>query len=278
VHPKLGKVGRGTVLAVGGSAQNPGAIMLAAVAALKAGAGRVQIATARSVATHLAVAIPEARVIGLVQARSGEIAGSCSRKLHQEVSTCDALLVGPGMVDETAAVDLVTHCMRVSANCPLVLDAAALKTFKRTRPCDHAPGVVATPHAGEMARLWGCESSEVLESPLDVAREAARAFNVVLVLKGDTTFIVAPDGAAYVNTAGGVGLGTAGSGDTLCGVIAGLAARGATPLQAAVWGVYLHAKAGDALAQTVAPLGFLARELLGQIPPLLAAAGDQRKG
>ncbi|HKO48552.1 MAG TPA: NAD(P)H-hydrate dehydratase, partial [Polyangiaceae bacterium] len=83
------------------------------------------------------------------------------------------------------------------------------------------------------------------------------------------TLIVAPDGVAYRNTAGNVGLGTSGSGDALSGVIAGLSARGATALQAAVWGVYLHAKAGELLARRIGALGFLARELLPEIPRLL---------
>jgi len=90
-----------------------------------------------------------------------------------------------------------------------------------------------------------------------------------VALKGAQTFVVAPDGTAYRNTAGNVGLGTSGSGDTLSGVIAGLSARGASALQAAVWGVYLHAKAGDVLARRIGGLGFLARELLSEIPPLL---------
>jgi len=102
-----------------------------------------------------------------------------------------------------------------------------------------------------------------------VARAAAAQLGLVITLKGAHTFVVAPDGTAFQNDAGNVGLGTSGSGDVLSGVIAGLCARGASALQAAVWGVYLHAKAGDRLARRIGPLGFLARELLGEIPQLL---------
>jgi NAD(P)H-hydrate repair Nnr-like enzyme with NAD(P)H-hydrate dehydratase domain len=129
--------------------------------------------------------------------------------------------------------------------------------------------VIATPHAGEMARLWDCERRDVLNSPLQVARQAAKEFDVIVTLKGAETFVVAPDGTAFRNAAGNVGLGTSGSGDALSGVIAGLKARGADALQAAVWGVYLHAKAGDVLAARMGSLGFLARELLGEVPILL---------
>jgi NAD(P)H-hydrate repair Nnr-like enzyme with NAD(P)H-hydrate dehydratase domain len=92
---------------------------------------------------------------------------------------------------------------------------------------------------------------------------------VTLVLKGQRTFIVDPDGSAFVNHAGNSGLATAGSGDVLAGIIAGIAARGATPVQAAAWGVHLHALAGDRLRRQRGPLGYLARELSPELPGLL---------
>ena len=126
-----------------------------------------------------------------------------------------------------------------------------------------------TPHASEMARLWNCSLEEVQREPLTLAREAAATFGVVVALKGAETWVVAPDGSSYHNTAGNSGLGTAGSGDVLAGIIAGLAARGADALQSAVWGVYLHATAGDVLAEAVGEVGFLASEIPAQIPRLL---------
>jgi hydroxyethylthiazole kinase-like uncharacterized protein yjeF len=270
IEPRLGKEGRGSVLTVGGSVQNPGAILLAAVAALRAGAGKLQIATAHSVAAHLAVSVPEARVIGLPERRSGELGRGCSRVLRSELDRCDALLVGPGMMEDTAAVDVVKGCARARGDRTVVLDAIALHVLRAGG--EAASGsIVATPHAGEMAELLGCERDDVLAAPCEVAREAARRFGVVVALKGAETYVVAPDGTAFRNTAGNLGLGTSGSGDALSGVIAGLAARGADPLQAAVWGVYVHARAGDVLAAKMGPLGFLARELLGEVPALLSA-------
>jgi ADP-dependent NAD(P)H-hydrate dehydratase len=270
--PKLGKESRGDVLVVGGSAQIPGAAMLAGLCALRAGAGRLQIATSRSVASLVAVAMLEARVIGLPVTRRGELGAGSYRTLAGEIAACDALLLGPGMSDGRAALELVRHCVRTRARCALILDAEALRVFDGRKPLGSrlAADVIITPHAGEMARLWGCERDAVLENPLRVAREAASALRVVVVMKGPRTFVVAPDGQAFYNVAGNSGLGTSGSGDALSGVIAGLAARGATALQAASFGVYLHAMAGDLLAQRIGPLGFLARELPAQIPALLA--------
>lgn len=271
VQPKLGKEGRGDVLTIGGSSQIPGAAILAAVGALRAGAGRLQIATARSISGLVAVSVPEARVIALREARSGELASGCHRVLAKEIADADAILIGPGMCDGRAGVELLRHCARVRGEASLVVDAAALSVFAGQKPLPGKPlpNVIATPHAGEMAELWGCSRADVLRNPLAVAREAAAQLGVVMTLKGAQTFVVAPDGTAYHNVAGNVGLGTSGSGDTLSGVIAGLCARGATALQAAVWGVYLHAKAGDVLARRIGPLGFLARELLTEIPFLL---------
>lgn len=248
--------------------------MLAAIGALRAGAGRLQIATAASVAGLVGVAVPEARVIGLRETRSGELAPGCHRLLTKEIEQANSILVGPGMVDERAAVELMTHCARVRPQSSLVVDAAALRLFARRRSASaRRLEVIATPHAGEMAELWNCSRADVLSNPLPVARAAAAQLGIVLTLKGAETFVVAPDGSAFQNVAGNPGLGTSGSGDVLSGVIAGLCARGAPALQAAVWGVYLHAKAGDRLASRIGGLGFLARELLGEIPQLLKKIG-----
>jgi NAD(P)H-hydrate repair Nnr-like enzyme with NAD(P)H-hydrate dehydratase domain len=109
----------------------------------------------------------------------------------------------------------------------------------------------------------------VLKQPDETALKAATMYNAVVLLKGARTVIASPDGDLYYNTAGNVGLATTGSGDTLAGIITGLCARGASPLNAAVWGVYLHAKAGDRLTRQLGLLGLLAREIPGEIPSLL---------
>jgi ADP-dependent NAD(P)H-hydrate dehydratase len=274
--PKLdgsfGKDDRGQVLVVGGSEQIPGAVILAALGALRAGAGRLQIATTRSVATAVATTVPEARVIGLQQNSRGELTKDSCRLVHGEVERCDALLIGPGMVDPAAGADLLRHCVSKPTRAPIIVDAAPLAAFrgKRAPSQPYAAGLVLTPHAGEMAKLWGIERAEVISNPLHIAREAAARFGAVVALKGAHTYVAAPDGTAFHNAAGNVGLGTSGSGDTLAGVIAGLCARGADPIQAAAWGIYLHAKAGEVLAKKLGLVGFLARELLIEIPVLLS--------
>jgi NAD(P)H-hydrate repair Nnr-like enzyme with NAD(P)H-hydrate dehydratase domain len=121
--------------------------------------------------------------------------------------------------------------------------------------------VLITPHAGEMAHLSGGQKDDISAEPLRAAREAGRRWNAVVALKGPQTVIVKPGGGAWLHEGGNAGLATSGSGDTLAGAIAGLAARGASLEQACAWGVVLHARAGEQLAQRLGPLGYLAREL-----------------
>jgi hydroxyethylthiazole kinase-like uncharacterized protein yjeF len=275
-----GKEGRGCVLVVGGSEQIPGATILAATAALRAGAGKLQIATSRRVAPWVAIAVPEARVIGLRQGQRGELASRACDVLGAELTTCDALLIGPGMMDGRSGAQLARRCAAVSGGAPLIIDAAALEAFsgrRRLAPAKRA-SMVLTPHAGEMANLWQISKTAVLADPMGAAQEAAARLGAVVALKGAQTFVAAPDGTTFHNTAGNSGLGTSGSGDTLSGIIAGLCARGTDPLRATVWGVYLHARAGDVLARQIGPYGFLARELLREIPRLLARFGQRRSG
>lgn len=267
VDGEQGKEGRGCVLVVGGSEQIPGAVILAATAALRAGAGKLQIATGRRVAPWVAVAVPEARVIGLPCSPTGELAARACAAIRDEAASCDALLVGPGMMDARAGVELVRRCVRQPRGPALIVDAAPLAAFPEARAGGRP--VILTPHAGEMATLWGVRKEEVQAAPLRIARAAAARLGVVVVLKGAVTIVAAPNGSAFHNTAGNSGLGTSGSGDALSGVIAGLCARGADPLHAAIWGVYLHARAGDVLARRMGQQGFLAREIAPEIPPLI---------
>jgi hydroxyethylthiazole kinase-like uncharacterized protein yjeF len=129
--------------------------------------------------------------------------------------------------------------------------------------------VIITPHAGEMAHLSGGSKEEIVADPDRFAASAASQWNAVVALKGARTLIGAPGGALWDHQGGNIGLAISGSGDTLAGIIAGLAARGATLEQAACWGVALHARAGDRLAKKFGTLGYLAREIAHEIPTLM---------
>jgi ADP-dependent NAD(P)H-hydrate dehydratase len=261
---------RGRVLVVGGSAAVPGAVRLAGEAALRAGAGKLQMATLSSLAAQLGLMVPESRVFALEE-QDGEIAPGAVEAIGDFVAKCDALLVGPGMIAKDTASAIAERLLETEGP-GFVLDAAAM-AGAWARPelvRKHGGRVILTPHAGEMAGLSGRPKEEVAADPLKAAREAAARLQAVVMIKGQLTVIAHPDGRGWRHHGHAVGLATSGSGDVLGGVIAGLLARKTAPEVAAVWGVWLHQQAGQALSQRVGPLGFLARELPCEIPRLLS--------
>lgn len=263
VDPRGGKESRGAVLIVGGAPQMPGAVILAATAALRAGAGKLTIATARSVAPLVGAMVPEALVLALPETRKGALAPSSARALAKAAEACQAVLIGPGLVE---AARFVAALLPRLGKQRLVLDAGAL--LPEVLP---AGEVALTPHGGEMAQLLGISRAAVEKDPAQAARRAAKKFGAAVALKGAETFIADPGGRLLCNSdAGNAGLGVSGSGDTLSGIVAGLVARGADLLQALAFGVYLHGRAGDVLARKVGPLGYLPRELLAEIPREMA--------
>ncbi|TFI59971.1 NAD(P)H-hydrate dehydratase [Sphingomonas parva] len=271
-HPDGGdKEERGRVLVIAGSRELAGAAYLAGIGGLRAGAGKLQIATAASVSVQLGVAIPEARVIGLEETEEGCLAPSGIEPLLRWAESAQAIMIGCGLQHGRPLDELLDALFGARLDRPLVLDAAVLGSLAPRAAALRAwpGGAILLPHAGEMARLLEWEPERVAGDPRAAAATAAERFNAVALIKGQYSHIVAPDGRAFRFEGGGVGLATSGSGDTLAGIVGGLAARGADPLTAALWGVYLHGEAGRRLAKEVGRIGFLARELLDQVPKLL---------
>ncbi len=271
------KEGRGRIFVAGGSPEIPGALILSSLASLRAGAGQLKIATAQSIARHVAAAVLEAWVVPLPETAVGGFDPSCAEELAKDANNAHAMLLGPGMQDEEATRFLL-HALLPQVHTPtVILDAAALACLHDAPHLLHPlnGNVIVTPHAGEMAGILGCSKDDVKADPCAAATKAAVALRAVVAMKGSETFIATPEGRVFHNQHGGIGLATSGSGDTLAGVIAGLAARGASPEQATVWGVFLHARAGEVLAERVGPLGFLARELLAEVPRLMWKTGAE---
>ena len=277
-HPDDGdKEDRGRLLVVAGSRELAGAALLAGTGGLRAGAGKLQIATGASVAPALAVAMPEARVVGCPETDEGCIAAEAIRPLLEWAAGAQAILIGCGLQHGPPLEAMLDSLLESGVDKPLVLDAAVLGSLAPRAATLRAwrGGAILLPHAREMARLLECEVEEVEADPLAAARRAAETFGAVSLIKGQYSFIVAPDGRAFRFTGGGVGLATSGSGDALAGIVGGLAARGADPLTAALWGVYLHGESGRALAKRIGRIGFLARELLGEVPGLMEGSSSR---
>jgi ADP-dependent NAD(P)H-hydrate dehydratase len=265
-----GKEARGRILVVGGSAETPGAVLLAAEAALRSGAGKVQVATAASVAAHVAVALPEALVRGLPENGTGAVTAADAGRVRDLAEGADCMLVGPGLsgVDETAGL---TGALLGGLHVPVVLDALALAAITANADCvRHLGGaVVLTPNPPELAQCLGEDDGWVAESPDRAVARLAERTGAVVSVGGEVTWTAAPDGRLWRDDGGAPGLGVSGAGDVRAGLVAGLLARGADATTAALWGGHLHARAGERLSAHSGPLGFLARELPGEVPALL---------
>lgn len=267
VEPDADKEARGHVLVVAGSREIAGAAGLAGVAALRAGAGKLAIATGESAASTLAVAVPEARVFALPETPSGGLALDGLDRVAARARGAGAIVIGPGLMDEEATAHFTFALLARFRGVKVVLDATALKAIPMLGRFDEP--VLVTPHAGEMASLVGCGKDEVQRDPATCAVDAARRWNAVVALKGAATLVALPGGEGWRHEGSQPGLATSGSGDVLAGLAAGLLARGATLEQAAAWAVVLHAQAGSALAARLGPVGFLARELADEVPAIL---------
>jgi ADP-dependent NAD(P)H-hydrate dehydratase len=268
-HEEGDKHARGKVLVIAGNLELPGAAVLAGLGALRAGAGVLQIATCRSHASQLGIAMPEAMVIGCEETAGGEIDPSNAVRLSELSNGCDAILIGPGMVDEAAVGELCAELLQRVDGPAFALDAAAFTSLAKGsyRP-RHDRRIVVTPHSGEMAKFMQMSREAIENDRLEVARRAARRLEAVVALKGGSTYVVSSSGDALLCDHGSIGLATSGSGDTLAGILVGLLARGTDAFLATAWAVYMHGEAGRRLASR-GPLGLLAREIPGEIPAIM---------
>jgi ADP-dependent NAD(P)H-hydrate dehydratase len=263
------KEARGRVLIVAGCREMPGGAILACNAALRAGVGKLTLVTAESIATGIAIAVPEARVVAMPDDVASWAGSPQTQEVFRIAGRAHGVLIGPGMEDEEGTVaftkQLLAHCRHAG----VVLDARAMGVVKRPSVLLDQP-VLLTPHAGEMAHLTGASKEALRQSPAQAARDAAQSWGAVVALKGACTVIANPQGQLWRHRGGNVGLAVSGSGDTAAGLMAGLLARGASLEQAAAWGVVLHASAGEQLAKRWGLLGYLAREIPGEVPRLMA--------
>jgi hydroxyethylthiazole kinase-like uncharacterized protein yjeF len=257
VAPRLSATHKGTYGHVGiiaGSPGRSGAAVMCARAAIRTGAGLVSVRT-------------DAETARLIHAGSAESMTDSVSDAPAFLANKSAALVGPGLRDDEDAYR-ETRAMVDGIELPLILDASGLNAYA-SRAAELNPRKlprVITPHPGELARLLGSDARAINEDRIGAVREAARATNCVVVLKGHQTLVAEPDGHVFVNPTGNPGMATGGMGDVLSGIIAALLARGADPLDAACAGVYLHGLAGDILAEEIGDTGLLATEVADRVP------------
>jgi hydroxyethylthiazole kinase-like uncharacterized protein yjeF len=251
----------GHVLVVAGSGEKPGAGILASYAVLKAGAGLCTAAVPTCNRDLYVLAHPE--IMTLIYESPEELAG--------KLNDFSCVLAGPGLGNHPSTaqtVDLLLSQSRV----PVILDADALNVLQgRTKilQAERSWPIVLTPHAGEFARLLGKSTRTVVENRLALSREFAMKYRLYLILKGHHTLVVTPQGFVFVNQTGNAGMATAGSGDVLGGMIAGLLAQffPKYPLEMILpAAVFLHGYAGDLAVRQTGEMGLTASDIVAFIP------------
>jgi ADP-dependent NAD(P)H-hydrate dehydratase / NAD(P)H-hydrate epimerase len=260
------KFDSGTVVVAGGARGLTGAPSMAALAALRTGAGYVQVAAPRSVEASFELRLLEAMTVALPDD------GGCH--VPEGVGVVEALseragcvVVGPGLGRTEGALEFGRLAVR-TVSTPVLIDADGLNAHAgalESLQGREAPTVL-TPHAGELARLLETDSEAVDASRLDCAREAAERSGAVVVLKGDDSIVALPGGPVAVSPGGTAALATAGTGDVLSGVIGTLLAKGLGPFEAAAAGVLAHLRAGDAAADRVGADHVIASDVIEAIP------------
>jgi hydroxyethylthiazole kinase-like uncharacterized protein yjeF len=263
----------GKVLVVAGSINYIGAAFLACSGAIRVGTGLVTLATASSLQPILASKLTEVTYLPLPESRPGIISPKAVNLIYRELNNYNVLLLGCGLGQSQSVTKFVRDIIsrRGAYSLPTVLDADALNVLAKT------PGLwqlltddaILTPHPGEMSRLAGVSIEEVQAGRVGTAQELAHKWRKTIVLKGAYTVVATPDGQAKISAIANPGLASAGTGDVLSGVIAGLRAQGLTPYDAAALGVYLHAEAGEMVKARLGDAGMIASDLLPELPLII---------
>jgi hydroxyethylthiazole kinase-like uncharacterized protein yjeF len=270
LYPDSDKTGHGYVVVIAGSRYTPGSASLATSTAMRSGVGQVTVITVESTASALSIQIPEAKVVPIPEGSDGGFTLAVIDRIAEHVKTCGGVVAGPGMANDEVSAEIARTLLGLPM--PVILDAAllySLPKFADDCRARETPAILL-PHKVEMAALLGCSEEEAGRDPAGCARRAADRFGALVLAKAPVSHIAAPDGRSWTYRGGAPGLGVAGSGDTLAGIIGALLARGAEPLTALLWGVLLHGEAGELLSTRIGPVGFFAREIPDEIPALLA--------
>lgn len=256
----------GQILVIAGSRGFGGAARLTATAALRAGAGLVVLAAPESLLPAIEAATAEVIKLPLPE-HEGAIASSAIDLLDERLAWANVVALGPGLGTSAAAKELVRHVLRTFTGI-VVLDADGINVLASELELlrESVSRIILTPHPGELQRLLRSAPELMAATPVETARRVAKELGHVLVLKGAPSVIGLPSQDVLINSTGNAGMATAGSGDVLTGLIAGLAGQGLAPAKAASLGVYLHGLAGDLARNQRGMWSMLASDILHQVP------------
>jgi ADP-dependent NAD(P)H-hydrate dehydratase / NAD(P)H-hydrate epimerase len=266
------KYRNGSVFVLAGSTGLTGAASLAAMGALRSGAGIVHLGIPAGLNAILESKLTEVMTVPCRETDSGSLGMADIDAMRERAGTADAIVLGPGLSRHEETLQLVRELITTVSR-PMLLDADALFALAGHTDILHKTDVplVLTPHVGEFARLVPHSKEEIEADRIELARKFAVDCGVTLVLKGAPTVIATQEGKVMVNPTGNPGMATAGTGDVLSGIIGGLLAQGLSPEWAASLGVYLHGHAGDLAQERRGTHGMIASDLLDSLPDSLRA-------
>lgn len=280
----------GKALVVAGSRQMGGAAMLAAKSTFSTGAGMVKVVTDKANRDAVLQYVPEAMLLPHDSTVDETEGGQGQRQdfwkaFEEAVSWADCILIGPGIGQDTMAKRLLAFCIEES-RLPLVIDADGLNLLaanKALQAClveqnGHGRDIVLTPHLGEFARLYGCETSQCKTHLTQYPHLLAGRLCCTVVCKDARTVVAqAGSGKCYLNTTGNAGMAAAGSGDVLAGMVTGLVAQGMNGYQAAITGVYLHGLAGDYAAKDGTQEAMTATDIIAHVKTAIGACRSEEQ-
>lgn len=258
----------GKVFILAGSPGMTGAACLSALAVFRAGSGLVYLGIPKSLNDIVESKLTEVITVPLPETEQKTLSVKSFKKIESIVNNCDVFLIGPGLGRNDSTQNLIRRII-LEIDKPIVLDADGINAFeskiellnkRRTK------SLILTPHLGEFSRLLNTLVRKIKENRRSFAKDFAREFNLTLVLKGYRTVVLSRDRDIYTNNTGNPGMATAGSGDVLSGLIAGLKAQGLSDFEASCLGVYIHGKAGDIAARKYTEISMIAGDILEYIP------------
>lgn len=270
----------GHIFVLAGSLKFSGAAVLCAHAAIRAGAGLVTLGIPKGLSSAIIKIKPkEIMLLPLVQTRSISLSISAYPQINKFSEKVNIFAVGPGIGQDVSTQQLIRRLI-IRIDKPMVIDADGLSALSMHLSLLNAKRYalsamrILTPHPGEMARLIGLSVSEVQHNREKIAQKFAKDYNLTLVLKGNQTVVADYNGHLYINKTGNPGMATAGSGDVLTGMIAGLWAQGLTAFEAAKYGVYLHGLAGDIAVKEKTQISLIASDIIDRIPAAIRGRGN----
>lgn len=265
----------GHIFILAGSRGMTGAAVLAAKAALRSGVGLVTVGLPESLIQVVSNQTIEAMTLPLPETSQGSLSKIAFLKIKEFLKKVDVLLIGPGLSQNSQTQSLIRKVV-FQSRISTVIDADGINAWVgfmdkfrveiSCLPKEECKLKIITPHPGEMARLLEMKTENIQNNRREIAKNFAKEYNFVVVLKGYKTVVADPSGSIYTNKTGNSGMSTAGSGDVLVGIISAFLAQGLSSFDAAKFGVYIHGLAGDLAAEDKTQLGLIASDIIDYLP------------